>query len=413
LADANRLKHAEVARIKAELADLSRKHSRGEPIQRGLTLSSAAAIRADLERARKQGDEDAEFILTSHANERAHEIARLHGEAPAHRFYRKATRTEETLEQLCDRWLKGSDYKEVTKDAHREALGGFIRFIGDEEATPLDVSRKSAAEYIDDGLTKRGLAQKTIRRKINSLSAFWEWIEVKGLAPQGGNPWRGHKISAKNHKGSRPARRNFTDEELIALLEGIGKGRSETVKALPDLTILGMYTGARLDELCSLTAKDLERHGPKGDVLRIRDAKTRAGIRPIGIVHPAPRAIIKRRAKGGGFLFPELKPGGIDGKLSHEASKAFGRQRRACGVEDGADFHSFRRQVATILERAGVVGVPLSRFLGQKTGALATDLYSEGSDAAQALKTAAKIHYSAEVEAAARALSLATHTARA
>jgi integrase len=121
--------------------------------------------------------------------------------------------------------------------------------------------------------------------------------------------------------------------------------------------------------------------------------------------------VIARRAKAAndGPLFPELKPGGTDGKLSHEASKAFGRRRRASGIPDGPDFHSLRRQVATILERAGVVGVPLDRFLGHKTGNLATDVYSEGSDAKQALATAQKVVYSRKVEAAARALSSAFH----
>jgi integrase len=199
---------------------------------------------------------------------------------------------------------------------------------------------------------------------------------------------------------------NFTEDELLTLFKGIAeKTQSATVNAVPDLTLLGMYTGARIEEVCSLTAKDAEKH-KAGYVLRVTDSKTRAGIRPVGVVHPIPSTVIARRVKAakGGRLFPELKPGGTDGKLSHEASKAFGRRRRASGVPGGPDFHSFRRQVATILERAGVVGVPLDRFLGHKTGALATDVYSEGSDAKQALSTAQKIKYSPKVERAARAL---------
>src|SRR5258708_4317358 len=103
----------------------------------------------------------------------------------------------------------------------------------------------------------------------------------------------------------------------------------------------------------------------------------------------------------GGSLYPELKPGGIEDKLSHEASKAFGRYRRACGVPDGTDFHSFRRQVATVLERAGVPVVRIDRFVGHKVGRLSMDTYSAGSDANQALATARMVRYAKTVETAA------------
>jgi integrase len=406
LAEANRLKLAEVVRIKAELDALRRKQAQGEPIKRGLTLADASAIRADLQRARKEGDEHTEEVLLSHASERAHDIAALHGESSAHRWVRRATRTEATLDTLCERWLKGSDYKGVTQDAHREALRGLLAFLGDDEATPLDVSRVLASDYIDADLAMKGLAQKTMRRKINSLSAFWDWLEVKGLAPPQGNPWRGHKISAKAHKGTRPKRRNYEDAELVALMNGApakGKRVSKTRPIARDLAILGLFSGARIDELCTLRAPHVTRQGG-GYVVRVEQSKTQAGERPIAFVHAAPCAILARRLKvagNGGALFPELKPGGIDDKLSHEASKAFGRYRRACGVPDGPDFHSFRRQVATVLERAGVPTREIDRFIGHKIGRLSMDTYSAGSDAKQALATARKIRYTREIEAAA------------
>ena len=90
--------------------------------------------------------------------------------------------------------------------------------------------------------------------------------------------------------------------------------------------------------------------------------------------------------------------------------KAYGRYRWVCGVPDGTDFHSFRRNVVTVLEAAGVAQVPIARFVGHKVGTLAGDTYSAGGLKANAVVTATKIRYGDEVEA--EALALATDNAK-
>jgi integrase len=124
-------------------------------------------------------------------------------------------------------------------------------------------------------------------------------------------------------------------------------------------------------------------------------------------------AILKRRLKGlkpGALVFSELSPGGLDKKLSSSPSKAYGRYRRACGVPDGTDFHSYRRNVATILEAAGVGQVPIARFVGQKVGTMAGDTYSAGGSKANSIETSKKVRYGAKIEAAAEALASAGGT---
>ena len=91
--------------------------------------------------------------------------------------------------------------------------------------------------------------------------------------------------------------------------------------------------------------------------------------------------------------------------MSSTAVKAYGRYRRACDVPDGTDFHSFRRNVITVLEAAGVGQVPIARFVGQKVGTMAGDTYSAGGSKANALATAKKVRFAAKVEAAALTLA--------
>lgn len=167
--------------------------------------------------------------------------------------------------------------------------------------------------FIDTDLTQRGLAYNTIRDRLASLGSFWAWMESREAVAPGVNPWRGHKISKQANKGRSPEKRTYTDDELLRLLAG-----NEQVKAwptysyIPDLMVLGMFTGCRLDELCSLTAEKVETAAGHA-VLDIVDAKTKAGIRPVGVTHGAPLAVLRRRLKGkqgSASLFPELTPGG-------------------------------------------------------------------------------------------------------
>lgn len=139
-------------------------------------------------------------------------------------------------------------------------------------------------------------------------------------------------------------------------------------------------------------------------ILNVTDSKTKASIRYVAITHPAPMAVIRRRLEaisGKAQLFHELTAGGLDMKLSSSAVKAYGRYRRSCGVPDGTDFHSYRRNVITVLEAAGVGQVPISRYVGHKVGTLAGDTYSVGGSRVNSIKTAQKIRFEADVEAAA------------
>lgn len=407
-AEANRRKHAVVAKIKEELAAL-RKTPRG-PGQRGITFADARAWREELRRLEASGDEEGHSTLTSLAVTSAEEVERLYGFEKAKRWYRDATRTEETLLELMDRWMSVTDYKESTKHGHRKALDEVLDWIKDRGAHPVDVTRKVAIDYIDNGLTQRGLAHTTIRDRLVSLGGFWAWMASRNAVATDANPWTGHRISKKSNQGSRPPKRAYTEDELIKLVRGTAEARAwPTYSYLPDLIVLGMYTGARLESLCALGV-DSVKLGKTKAVLSIRKDKNEAGDRLVGVVHPIALEVLSRRVaaakKGSGLMFPELSPGGYDDKYSAAATKAFGRYRRTCGVPDGTDFHSFRRNVITVLENAGVGQTPIARFVGHKVGTMAADTYSAGMAENVALEVARQVRYGKPVEAALVELSI-------
>lgn len=409
--EANLRKHVVVGDIKALLAKL-RKNPLALP-DRGISFADAKVWRQDLIAAEKLNDEGQQAsTVQGLVIDKAEEIERLYGTEKASRWYKAATTTTDTLSELMNGWMQVSDYKASTKAGHRKALSEVLSFIKNEHAAPSAITRTVAMSYLDHDLTQRGLAHTTIRDRLVSLGGFWTWMASRAAVSKDANPWNGHKISKQNNKGRSPEKRSYTEAELLHLLAGNDDVKKwPTYSYLPDLITLGLFTGARENELCSLLAEDIEM-GVSECILKITDSKTKAGIRFVGVTHPTPLAVIKRRLidkSDKAQLFHELKAGGLDMKLSASAVKAYGRYRRSCGVADGTDFHSYRRNVVTILENAGVGQVPISRYVGHKVGTLAGDTYSAGGARDNSLETSRKIRFSTKVESA-TALLVGSHT---
>lgn len=407
--DANRRKHAVVGKIKAELERL--RLTPTEAMGRGISFAEAKEWREELKAAEDLDDDGEQHdVIHDAVINKAEELEKLYGTDKAKRWFKAATTTKDTLSDLMDDWLSKSDYRASTNAGHRKALAEVLAAIGNDYATPADVTRRVAMSFVDNNLTKRDppLSHSTIRDRLISLGGFWKWMMSRDVVPAGVNPWTDHKVSKQSNKGRSPPKRAYTEAELLRLLTGNEQvKRWPTYGYLPDLLLLGMFTGAREDELCSLTAEAVEM-GRSHAILNITDSKTKAGIRFVAITHPAPLAVLKRRLKGlkgKAQVFPELTRGGLDKKLSASAVKAYGRYRRACEVPDGTDFHSYRRNVITVLETAGVGQVPIARFVGHTVGTLAGDTYSEGGARENAIKTAKKVRFGAKVEAAASALA--------
>ena len=89
-------------------------------------------------------------------------------------------------------------------------------------------------------------AQKTVNRKLSSISSFWRWMEWRGFVEQ--NPWGRQGAYAAKVKRSGPKKRAYSVAELITLLTAIpekvvGKRYGAVIR---DLMRLGLLTGCRI-----------------------------------------------------------------------------------------------------------------------------------------------------------------------
>jgi hypothetical protein len=95
-----------------------------------------------------------------------------------------------------------------------------------------------------------------------------------------------------------------------------------------------------------------------------------------------------------GQLFPGLSPGGPDGKLSWYFTRRYTDYRRSAGVNrPRLAFHSFRKNVSTVLDNAGVPQSDLAALIGHERG-FTFDTYSKGLELERLRGITEKIQYS-------------------
>jgi integrase len=411
--EAERRKWRVVAELKAHLEHV-RKHGVPPPTRAMKPHGPHGNPRAYAEQIRtlrKEGSSDAADAVEMMAWEAADEIEAKSGEQAKRRWLGAAFTDGRTLDEWFTDWIDQAPYKEGTKATYKLALAELRALLGLAEGDSLladDITDTTVARYAFEFLPAKGYSVKSMATRIGALSSFWTFLQQRLAVAPGRNPWTGLKLSRvapRTIAAKTPDKRPFTDAELVTLLHGTDKSRKwDVYPRVRDLLLLGLYTGARLNDLCSLRAEDLTvADGAASATLVVREGKTNAAARTIAVTHWAVLAMLQRRLAGkkpGAQLFEELRPGGADKKLSDSVSKAFTRYRRACGVPDGTDYHSLRRSFLTLHEHRGTDYVAVARFVGHEVPTMMHAVYSAGASREALLKVADATRYSPEIEKA-------------
>lgn len=273
-----------------------------------------------------------------------------------------------------------------------QAVRLFAAHVKDKPiASVTEDNAASFVKHLKAVKKKRGpLANVTINTHIGHLSKLFAWARKPGQKLyRGSNPFDDMALQSAGSEetGWLP----FTVEELNKLLAGdLFKGdwrkpkKHNTATATAWCILLGLYTGARVEELCGLRCEDIrEEDGiafiaiePHAD----RRLKTKASDRHT----PIHSQLVKRgflkyvahvRKQGHAMLFPGLK--NVRDRLSHYVSKRFGDYKIECGItRERVAFHSLRNNVVTALDTAGVAPSDIGLVVGHSRG-FTLDNYSK------------------------------------
>jgi integrase len=321
----------------------------------------------------------------------------------------------EVIEQYADETKKS--WREKTKDENLAILNFFKRVVGDlpiQSVTRKTVGgfkqtlrklppninknpeyRKKSIPEILNMEVKRTMSDTTVSKYLTRVGALFDYARKNGLY-QGENPATG--MSPKNDKRDHEARAPFTQEELVKLFRSedyIKDSFREPYQFW--MPILGLFTGARLNELAQLHLSDIKQVEDGVWVFDINEEgekqlKAKASRRIIPI-HPFLLEDLKflswvdrLKAKGQQRLFPELKKerDGYGRKVTRWFNADF---KKRCGIEstDGRkrDFHSFRSSFITQLVRQKVNDRMRLQVEGHSAGKDMTSVYADPFPATQ------------------------------
>lgn len=228
-----------------------------------------------------------------------------------------------------------------------------------------DATRNEVIEWVEgDLMDKDNLSPATCNRIVGACRGYWTYLERrKGLTQP--MPFQGVVTTRTGKKQDR--RKAFRPQDLGKLLS-----LSEDTQ-LNNLILLGAYTGARIEELCSLKLEDVTE-----DRFFIEDAKTEAGNRIV----PIHREILSLVAKlkedsSDGYLLSGLTFNKY-GDRSNAIGKRFGRLKAKAGYNNQYVFHSFRKGVITQLEAHQIPEFETARLVGHDIPTITYGLYSGG-----------------------------------
>ncbi len=293
-------------------------------------------------------------------------------QAPAKVPQKAATK----LREVFNRWKGVKRRSEDSVRACERALALYEERTND---TPVQALTRAQGDDFRAWLQTLGTSSKTAHDRITWVKSLLVYA-YRDLELINRQPWEGIDIE---HRTETP-RKPWTDDELKAFFSLPVFARHElptTLKAGADaaywIPLLGLYTGARVGELCQLLVADVEatKHGP---FIRITEeaegatVKTAAGVRRVPVHGELVRlgfldyveSLRKARAVS---LWPALplrkgKPG------AYFSDWVNGFHKEATGNRKAPVFHELRHTVRTALHSAGVDRETIGRIIGHETG---------------------------------------------
>lgn len=336
---------------------------------------------------RRAGNEEERRLVLEEIAREADDIGALNveiGDLPstdpeARRYYAIATSGLATFDAHVEAWLATWDVADKTKDMARGDVAAFAtRF-----PTTGDVKRKAVTQWVTDRVNKDGVAKATVTRSLTALRQYWKYLQANEFVSEDHHPFDGLR---RNGKAKISPREPFDPADVVKLLNA---ARERGDDELADLIWLGMWTGARIEELCSLKVADVT-----GNAFTVKDAKTAAGVREVP-VHRELRQVMARLVEGkqpGDYVLEKLTANKY-GDRSGAVGKRFGRLKKRLGFGPAHVFHSIRKTVTTQLENAGVPENVAADLLGHDKPRITYGLYSGGTSLAVKREALEKLAY--------------------
>lgn len=366
--------YALVAEWKDQIA-----RARGRTTGEGSFLEGALEYHQELEDLRLSGQILRYEALSGAILEKAEKLDAQGHVEDAKRLASVALGQEIPIDPELQEWRDGLHLKPKTAEQMEKDAKRMAAHFEDVEAIGPESVREWAKVLMkpkDQG--GYGYGVSSVKRCFSAARSVWHHLQETGKAPAEREPFKLPSFIQRQERAASASKArsgskgwiDFQPNDVVRLhCAAVDDGD----KTLADLIALGMYTGARIEELCSLKTVDSSM-----DRLRITDSKTDAGIRKIP-VHSELKPIVKRllAESKDGYLLTGLTFNKY-GDRSNAIGKRFGRLKTRHGFGVSYVFHSIRKTVVTLLEDAGVSENLSADIVGHEKPRVTYGLYSGG-----------------------------------
>lgn len=276
-------------------------------------------------------------------------------------------------------WVAEAAPQPKTADEVRTQVARFERLVG---SLPLSALAGTHVEQLKAAcLNQEKVSKSRVNTILSLLSAVITVAMKKKLTTLGTNPFAGAKYSRKavrRDADPEALRDAYTADELNRLYASRvyvhghrpGKGGREAAYWVP---LLGLHSGARLEDLCRLRTRDVVQRAGVW-CLHLHDTKRehRTGEGSTMRYVPVHRTLVRlgwldyvQAQNAGGLLFPHLKPNKY-GQLGAMWSTWFNEYLDTdVGLADPRlDFHSFRHTFKVFGQLSGIDGAVIEELLG-------------------------------------------------
>jgi integrase len=260
---------------------------------------------------------------------------------------------------------------QVTPKTLEDGRLSIVKFKEDFPTVKM-VKRRHVREWFDNQITV--YSPDRLKKFKQHLQSYWTFLKEgmdHMLVDEDAEPFKGIHIkeiynAEKQLNGWLPFP-NLGDD-LVRLLKGASTKEDQQ---LVNLIILDMYTGMRIEEACTLSVEHID-----PDYIYVPKSKTTPEMRKIPIhsmlVEPL-QLMVKESTDG--YVISGLVSNNKYGIRSDPIGKRFGRLKSSLGFGPRYVFHSIKKTVTTIMEKADVRADVILDIIGHKNTS-ATDVAS-------------------------------------
>lgn len=298
--------------------------------------------------------------------------------------------TGEKLSVLLEVYLEEQERRKAfslaTIKNKRLVFKKLMATIGDQ---PLKHYGREAAKRFQSRMLS-SVSALTFNSYLKHINAFWHWAIAEGFAEN--NVFK--MLSVSDRRKESDFRKAYTLSQLKQLFSPDSYPQITSSNAVNHsvamywLPLLGLYTGARLNELAQLYLDDID---PAQRIIHIRATRPDQRIKNKGSERVIPihshlldfgflKYVNTTKANVGvnGRLFPSLVYSADKGYGDYP-SKRWAKYLSKQGFErnSGLTFHSFRHTVANELKQQGVEERYIAAILGHASGGITHNRYGK------------------------------------